>query len=166
MTSSSTVVADQAGPQSTVQLSATDCEKLISFHQTHFPGIAVPESLVVSQQWHEEKEEEEDEEEEDDLGYYHDGVKRSLTDEQIKLFRHSEIQRLLAERRQTQDAKPDEKPQPRKRSAKPARPFRFDDDPERTADVDTLMYDDEKPAADSAQKEPGARKFLWPSLGS
>lgn len=34
----------------------------------------------------------------DDLGYYEDGVKRTLTDEQIRIFRHSEIHALLRER--------------------------------------------------------------------
>lgn len=33
-------------------------------------------------------------EEEDDLGYYEDGVKRTLTDEQIDIFRHSELREL------------------------------------------------------------------------
>ncbi|KAK5112460.1 hypothetical protein LTR62_004216 [Meristemomyces frigidus] len=36
---------------------------------------------------------------EDRFGYYTDGTKRTLTDEQIALFRHSEVQRLLRERR-------------------------------------------------------------------
>jgi hypothetical protein len=35
----------------------------------------------------------------DGLGYYSDGVKRTLTDDQIAMFRHSEIQLLLRERR-------------------------------------------------------------------
>lgn len=35
----------------------------------------------------------------DELGYYDDGVKRTLTDEQIAMFRHSEIQELLRKRR-------------------------------------------------------------------
>ncbi|KAK7744036.1 hypothetical protein SLS62_010336 [Diatrype stigma] len=35
-----------------------------------------------------------EEEEEDGLGYYPDGVKRTLTDEQIAIFRHSEIESL------------------------------------------------------------------------
>lgn len=34
----------------------------------------------------------------EDLGYYPDGVKRTLTDEQIRIFRHSEIHALLRER--------------------------------------------------------------------
>ena len=38
-----------------------------------------------------------DEEEEDGLGYYEDGVKRTLTDEQIEMFRHSEIAQLVRE---------------------------------------------------------------------
>ena len=35
---------------------------------------------------------------EDGLGYYADGVKRTLTDEQIAMFRHSEIYALLRKR--------------------------------------------------------------------
>lgn len=38
-------------------------------------------------------------EHDDGLGYYPDGVKRTLTDEQIAMFRHSEIQALLRKRR-------------------------------------------------------------------
>jgi Protein of unknown function (DUF3807) len=37
------------------------------------------------------------EDEDDGLGYYPDGVKRTLTDEQISIFRHSEIQALIKE---------------------------------------------------------------------
>ena len=36
--------------------------------------------------------------EDDGLGYYPDGVKRTLTDEQIAMFRHSEIYSLLRKR--------------------------------------------------------------------
>ncbi|KAK4938098.1 hypothetical protein LTR10_021419 [Elasticomyces elasticus] len=36
---------------------------------------------------------------EDDLGHYEDGTKRTLTDGQIAMFRNSEIQKLLRERR-------------------------------------------------------------------
>lgn len=45
--------------------------------------------------------------EEDDLGYYPDGVKRALTDEQIAIFRHSEIQALLKERRREEEVRED-----------------------------------------------------------
>ncbi|KAK0632989.1 hypothetical protein B0T14DRAFT_533277 [Immersiella caudata] len=43
----------------------------------------------------------EDEEQDDGLGYYHDGVKRTLTDEQIAIFRHSEIEALRRSREST-----------------------------------------------------------------
>ncbi|KAK4128145.1 hypothetical protein N657DRAFT_629306 [Parathielavia appendiculata] len=42
------------------------------------------------------------EEEEDGLGYYSDGVKRTLTDEQIAIFRHSELQALRRKRESSQ----------------------------------------------------------------
>lgn len=42
---------------------------------------------------------EDDSREDDGLGYYEDGAKRTLTDEQIAMFRHSEIQAILKERR-------------------------------------------------------------------
>ncbi|KAJ9648586.1 hypothetical protein H2199_001441 [Coniosporium tulheliwenetii] len=41
-------------------------------------------------------------EEDHELGYYADGVRRTITDEQVAMFRHSEIQALLRERRQRQ----------------------------------------------------------------
>jgi hypothetical protein len=44
---------------------------------------------------------------EDGLGYYEDGTKRTLTDEQIAIFRHSEIQALLRARRHAAEAKQD-----------------------------------------------------------
>lgn len=43
-------------------------------------------------------------EEDDGLGYYDDGVKRTLTDEQIAMFRHSEIESLLRAQRHADDA--------------------------------------------------------------
>ncbi|KAI1152676.1 hypothetical protein F4825DRAFT_418036 [Nemania diffusa] len=73
-----------------------------SFHAAHFSGDAI--GLFESQflrldfvhtgdaycyQYVEEEEEEDD-----GLGYYPDGVKRTLTDEQIAIFRHSELEAL------------------------------------------------------------------------
>ncbi|KAI9811356.1 MAG: hypothetical protein M1827_005516 [Pycnora praestabilis] len=43
--------------------------------------------------------------EDDGLGYYPDGRKRTLTDEQIAIFRHSEIQALLREQRHARENK-------------------------------------------------------------
>ncbi|KZF26122.1 hypothetical protein L228DRAFT_264548 [Xylona heveae TC161] len=45
------------------------------------------------------QQEEEYGDDDDGLGYYSDGTKRTLTDEQIAMFRHSELQALLRERR-------------------------------------------------------------------
>lgn len=43
------------------------------------------------------------EEEEDSLGYYDDGTPRTLTDGQIAMFRHSEIQAIIRKRRLRRD---------------------------------------------------------------
>ncbi|KAF4636856.1 hypothetical protein G7Y89_g1228 [Cudoniella acicularis] len=81
-------------------------EDLSSFHATHFSAPVVGhfshyflgpvEEEYTEEEWEEEWEEEE---EDDGLGWYADGVKRTLTDEQIAIFRHSEIETLLRERR-------------------------------------------------------------------
>jgi len=55
-----------------------------------------------------EEEEYAEDTEDDGLGYYEDGVKRTLTDEQIAIFRHSEIEALLRDRRHAEEAKEDE----------------------------------------------------------
>jgi Protein of unknown function (DUF3807) len=47
-------------------------------------------------------------EDDDDLGYYKDGVKRMLTNEQIKIFRHSEIHTLLRERQRLREEEEEE----------------------------------------------------------
>ncbi|KKA30182.1 hypothetical protein TD95_001173 [Thielaviopsis punctulata] len=43
----------------------------------------------------EQEEVEEEEEEGEDLGYYEDGTRRTLTDDQIRMFRQSELRQLL-----------------------------------------------------------------------
>ncbi|OTA92502.1 hypothetical protein M434DRAFT_31755 [Hypoxylon sp. CO27-5] len=73
-----------------------------SFHNAHFSTpprelfdfqFFRPENAQYYNQDYEEYEEYY-EEEDDGLGYYSDGVKRTLTDEQIEIFRHSEIEAL------------------------------------------------------------------------
>ncbi|KAI3324755.1 hypothetical protein HD806DRAFT_54295 [Xylariaceae sp. AK1471] len=86
------------------EVSQADIE---SFHAVHFSSNAIglfenqflrPETAQVNNTDHHhyyyEEEEEEEEEEDDGLGYYPDGVKRTLTDEQIAIFRHSELEAL------------------------------------------------------------------------
>ncbi|KAI0415879.1 hypothetical protein F5X98DRAFT_204197 [Xylaria grammica] len=82
------------------QVSQADIE---SFHATHFSNDAVglfgsqflqPDLAYNGDTDHYNYGEEEEEEEDDGLGYYSDGVKRTLTDEQIAIFRHSELEAL------------------------------------------------------------------------
>jgi hypothetical protein len=74
---------------------------------THFPGQNIPAFRLTSPNLPDpsgttgqEKEEAQDGDGDQDreLGWYHDGVKRTLTDEQIAMFRHSEIHRLLQQK--------------------------------------------------------------------
>ncbi|KAJ5472313.1 hypothetical protein N7530_006314 [Penicillium desertorum] len=70
-----------------MQVPTVTLEDLQTFQSKHFPG----QQLAAFPQ-------ENDETTDEDLGYYPDGVKRTLTDEQIRIFRHSEIHALLRER--------------------------------------------------------------------
>ncbi|KAH9873837.1 hypothetical protein IAQ61_004464 [Plenodomus lingam] len=80
-------------------------DDLCAFHATHFPHVVLPDQFLhgagnmIAQDHAEPTEEYFDVEPEDDLGYYPDGAKRTLTDEQIAIFRHSEIREILRERR-------------------------------------------------------------------
>jgi hypothetical protein len=85
---------------------------MTSFHDAHFlrpstehftahflrPDRTDPQRGILAA---EEDEYIEEEEEDDGLGYYHDGVKRTLTDEQIAIFRHSELEALRRSREST-----------------------------------------------------------------
>ncbi|KAF2772114.1 hypothetical protein EJ03DRAFT_324957 [Teratosphaeria nubilosa] len=68
-------------------------EDLLAFQFSHFGDYTKPDN------WFVDAETALNVEYDDGLGYYPDGVKRTLTDEQIAMFRHSEIQELLRERR-------------------------------------------------------------------
>lgn len=77
---------------------------MTAFHEAHLSKLATdhfqahflrPDHPPADATTYNEADEEEYYEEEDDgLGYYPDGVKRTLTDEQIAIFRHSEIEAL------------------------------------------------------------------------
>lgn len=70
---------------------------MLAFHATHFGGTSTEH---FAQQFLGPVENTYEQGVEDDgLGYYPDGVKRTLTDEQIAIFRHSEIQTILRKRR-------------------------------------------------------------------
>jgi hypothetical protein len=72
------------------------------FHHLQFPFIAAGNNVYENDVYHDEDYGEYGEEEED-LGYYEDGVKRTLSDEQVKIFRHSEIHSLLRERQRLRE---------------------------------------------------------------
>ncbi|KAH7399516.1 hypothetical protein BKA66DRAFT_437062 [Pyrenochaeta sp. MPI-SDFR-AT-0127] len=80
-----------------LQMPNVTIDDLRDFHVKHFPHTPVPENFLHGVET--EAAEEYYEEEDDGLGYYPDGKKRTLTDEQIAMFRHSEIQSILRKRR-------------------------------------------------------------------
>jgi len=91
-------------------------DELVAFYQAHFSDAAVSQFretfLRPADGSQAQNGDEYDEDwEEDDLGYYDDGVKRTLTDEQIEIFRHSELrelQRQLEKAAANTKGKPDE----------------------------------------------------------
>jgi hypothetical protein len=77
--------------------------KLVQFRDSHFPGQPRPllshptlgfTSTDATHELHNTLRDD------DMLGCYDDGVKRTLSDEQVAIFRHTEIQELLKERRE------------------------------------------------------------------
>lgn len=76
-------------------------DDLVSFHQAHFSTSAIEQ--FSAEFFNAEGQDQPQEspaalEDDDGLGYYADGVKRTLTDEQIAMFRHSELETLRRER--------------------------------------------------------------------
>lgn len=88
-------------------------DEILEFHQSHFSSEAIadfgqqfthlPPQETPEEQLYEEWEEEED----DGLGYYEDGVKRTLTDAQIEIFRHSELRELRRQQEKQAQSKSD-----------------------------------------------------------
>ncbi|KAK5062481.1 hypothetical protein LTR84_004553 [Exophiala bonariae] len=153
-------------------ISESEAAQLQDFHTKHFPGQPVPSLTSPSEQ---------DatllatdtvylEDEPTGLGYYSDGTRRTLTDEQIKMFRHSEIQRLLSERR----AKNERQERQKRKSDRvhtnsttvevKKRPHY--DDPS-TNQIETLLYDDDTSNSAEAPNlvtTKAKTEFLWPQL--
>ncbi|KAK8016389.1 hypothetical protein PG993_014578 [Apiospora rasikravindrae] len=79
---------------------------IAAFHAAHFSLTAlqhfsadfIENSTAANDDTYDANDEYFEGEEEDDLGYYSDGVKRTLTDEQIAIFRHSELETLRREK--------------------------------------------------------------------
>jgi Protein of unknown function (DUF3807) len=85
------------------QLMSAVRRKLVQFHDSHFPGQPLPPlshptlGFTSTDTTHELHNTLQDD---DMLGCYDDGAKRTLSDEQVAIFRHTEIQELLKERRE------------------------------------------------------------------
>lgn len=84
---------------SPLQIPTVTQEDLYAFHARVF-GYPAPSQLFGTEQepYKDASYDEIYQVENDDLGYYADGAKRTLTDEQIAMFRHSEIYSILRER--------------------------------------------------------------------
>ncbi len=126
------------------------------FRGQRVPNISPDHSLVISNGGSPAPKD-------DGLGRYHDGVERTLTDDQVKMFRHSEIQRLLSERRQARQEAEEAQEQAERREEERARKRKFYDDvAKQQDDVQDLSYDDPPEQDENTKQE---RKFLWPRLG-
>ncbi|KAI4915816.1 hypothetical protein J4E90_004262 [Alternaria incomplexa] len=82
-----------------LQIPTVTTDDLRAFHAQHFPHAPPPEHILHGFEPEAEAAEEYYDEADDGLGYYPDGTKRTLTDEQIAMFRHSEIHAMLRKRR-------------------------------------------------------------------
>ncbi|KIW83578.1 hypothetical protein Z517_02823 [Fonsecaea pedrosoi CBS 271.37] len=155
-------------------LQQRDIAQLRAFHATHFATQPVPDLMTYPLNAPGQTEPshdaaiDDDNHDEGSLGYYDDGVKRTLTDSQIKMFRHSEIQRLLSERRVAR-AKEEAKAKSKEcnnssSNGRESRKRRFEDEPAPShSHVETLTYDEE-PETEKALVTT-TKKFLWPVLG-
>ncbi|KAL2798107.1 hypothetical protein BJX66DRAFT_296477 [Aspergillus keveii] len=85
---------------STAQVPLVTPEDLQRFQAQHFPNTG---NIQGPEPAHESYDDNVDYDDDDGLGYYPDGVKRTLTDEQIRIFRHSEIHAILRERQIKQE---------------------------------------------------------------
>lgn len=136
-----------------------DVRQLLEFHAVHFPNQRPPtldptvEPDLINEQ-------------DDHLGYYADGVKRTLTDEQVKMFRHSEIHRLLSQRKQRRKQEQEQHSPQDSHRFEGSRKRRFeDDDLPHPKQAETLVYDEEANVS-ATEAGNGTKVFLWPKLGS
>lgn len=126
---------------SQIKLANTTQADLEAFHKAHFstPSLDHFSTHFLGPVPEDENEEEG---EDDGLGYYPNGVKRTLTDEQIAMFRHSEIQALLRERRHAGENK-----------ETPAR----DNDQEAGVEEGELEDDQDTPVAEPELERPASK---------
>ncbi|KAM0712322.1 hypothetical protein Q7P37_011417 [Cladosporium fusiforme] len=83
-------------------------DDLLSFQFTHFGDDTKPDTFFVDPEHALNYHPGLDELGDDGLGWYEDGVKRTLTDEQIEMFRHTELEELMRKRRLEAEAEEQE----------------------------------------------------------
>jgi hypothetical protein len=136
------------------------------FQAEHFSNAAVelfasdflqPQGSYEEEEYHGDYYEEYEEyyEEDDGLGYYPDGVKRTLTDEQIAIFRHSELEALKRAEDRTSKNNEENTPVPSKaNSSDTAGPPASDEEVQSESDTSKLH----PPKTASASKKKKRRK--------
>ncbi|KAJ0414290.1 hypothetical protein BJY00DRAFT_295413 [Aspergillus carlsbadensis] len=90
---------------STAQVPLVTPKDLQHFQAKHFSNTGNTQTLAPVHESYDDNDNGNGNGDDDDdgLGYYPDGVKRTLTDEQIRIFRHSEIHAILRERQIKQE---------------------------------------------------------------
>ncbi|KAK5172157.1 uncharacterized protein LTR77_003795 [Saxophila tyrrhenica] len=101
--------AAQADPKAEIAIPNVTEDHLLAFQMSHFSDDVMPAAWFIDPDTALSYDPAEEgngvQDYEEDLGYYEDGVKRTLTDEQIKMFRHSEVQQFEREKRRKEEAK-------------------------------------------------------------
>lgn len=146
-----------------LHLTSVEIEQLHRFHSIHFKDPRIPRigrASGTTGDWHNDYKTTDD-----DFGHYDDGVRRTLSTAQVKMFRHSEIHRLLQARRQQREREQEEARQRNKREQRRQAERRHYDQPDHN-NVETLTYDDVEPQAvsEDAAHTNSPRHFLWPKL--
>lgn len=107
LASSNVFIAMSTGAQpSTLAIPTITEQDLVAFHTKHFKDAHGPSHFFVDSSA--DTSIKVGDASGDDLGYYPDGAKRTLTDDDIAFFRNSEIQRALKLRRRQREREEDD----------------------------------------------------------
>ncbi|KAF2164468.1 hypothetical protein M409DRAFT_67961 [Zasmidium cellare ATCC 36951] len=124
-------------------------EDLLNFQITHFGDDTRPERWFVPA---EEALNFEPPEPDDDLGYYDDGVKRTLTDEQIAIFKRSELWQIQREQQREKEEETEQREFEEgviKRAASPASESSLEDELLAYANIQRKQKSPSPPPQDS-----------------
>ncbi|KAL7919652.1 hypothetical protein ACQKWADRAFT_315484 [Trichoderma austrokoningii] len=138
-------------------------EEKLAQKQQHYDEVVrftnLPPQQVPEDQLYEEWEEDE---EDDSLGYYEDGVKRTLTDEQIEIFRHSELRELERQREKQAQSKSDTPGDASLNETRTVSPY----GPEASTNSRNKKKKKKKSKAVKQEPKPDLRKRTWDVVGA